>query len=150
LEIANLMSDDEKHEMVRLRFTWTDHASKNLSKRIEEFRRGSGDFEFDDVTAAIHFLRGTAARAGFALPALYQALGAGSLPDDPDRPHWQAVQAVALEQSALHTIALACRAIFDGGTRGLRGGLVAQPEEVGGGDPGPQVSQTAVCEVRSA
>jgi len=60
------------------------------------------------------------------LPALYLALGARSLPKDPGRTHWQAVQAAAQEQSALHTIALACRAIFDGDKMGLTGNCSGQ------------------------
>jgi hypothetical protein len=131
LEKADLMSDDEKQEMVTLRFTWTDHAPKKLAARIEdlkrseEYERSSG--KLDDVTAAIHSLRGTAARASFVLPALYLALGAGSLPKDPARTHWQAVQAAVLEPSALHTIALTCRGVFnDSKTDDLSGRRIAR------------------------
>ena len=59
------------------------------------------------------------------LPALYLALGARSLPQDSGRTHWQAVQAVALEQSSLQTIALACRSIFDDNRKGLTGKRIA-------------------------
>jgi hypothetical protein len=41
------------------------------------------------------------------------ALGAHSLPENPARPHWEVVQAAALEQFALHAIALTCRSVFN-------------------------------------
>jgi hypothetical protein len=107
------MSVEATKETVTFHLTWTDHAHENLSKRIEEFKRNNGDPGYDDTAAAIHSLRGIAARASHVLPQLYLALGAYSLPEDPAREHWRSVQAVALEQSALQTIAITCRAVFE-------------------------------------
>jgi hypothetical protein len=116
----------DQQPKVTLHLTWTDYAPNKLSARIEEFKQRNRRVELDDRIAAIQFLRGTASRAGFVLPALYLALGARSLPHDAGRSHWQAVQAAALEQSSLHTIALACRSIFDDSKNRLSGKRIAR------------------------
>lgn len=113
-------------QSIALNITWTDFASKKLSARIEEFKRRNGYFELDDRIAAIQFLRGTASRASFMLPALYLALGARSQPQSAGKGHWQVVQAAALEQSSLQTITLTCRAIFDDNKNRLSGKRIAR------------------------
>lgn len=122
------MSEEHKQE-ITLCLKWTDYAPKKLSARIEEFKRRNGYVALDDRVAAIQFLRGTASRASFVLPALYLALGARSMPENPDRTHWQAVQAAALEQSSLQTIALACRSIFDDSKNRLSGKRIARQSD---------------------
>jgi hypothetical protein len=117
------MSDPEK---IKFQFTWTDHARKNLDTRIKQFDRNNGYYKLDSEAAAIYTLRGIEARASHVLPALYLALGAFTLPPDPTREHWQTVQAEGLEQTSLHTIALACRAIFDEDKSRLSGKRIAR------------------------
>lgn len=120
------MSEEANQQKIALRLTWTDYAPKKLSARIEEFKQRNGRVELDDRLAAIQFLRGTASRASLVLPALYLALGARSLPDDAGTAHWRIIQATALEQSSLHTIALACRSIFDSDKNRLSGKRIAR------------------------
>lgn len=122
------MSEEEGHQKssIAFRLTWTDYAPKKLSARIEQFKQRNEHLELDDRVAAIQFLRGAASRASFVLPALYVALGARSLPEDPRRPDLKVLQAEALEQSSLHTIALACRSIFDDSRNRLSGKRVAR------------------------
>lgn len=120
------MSEEEKHRKVTLRLTWTDHAPKKLSARIDEFKRRYGYVELDDRVAAIQFLRGTVSRASFVLPALYLSLGARSSSENSERTHWQSVQVAALEESSLQTIALACRSIFDDSKNRLSGKRIAR------------------------
>jgi hypothetical protein len=120
------MSGDDERRSLTLQISWTDHAPTKLAARVQEFRRRDQQVDLDGKVASIQFLRGAAARAGFALPALYLALGARMLPDSERRPHWQVVQAAALEQSSLQTISLACRAIFDDSKSRLSGKRIAR------------------------
>jgi hypothetical protein len=96
---------------------WTDHASSNLAKRIEDFKRTDeaerkGE-KPDKVTATIQSLHTTAARASYVLPALYLAEGARSLPTNPAPPHSHAVRAALIKQTMLHNNAITCRADFN-------------------------------------
>lgn len=119
------MIGGDKQEHVTLHVKWTDCSQAKLSARVEEFKRRDRRVELDGKVAAIQFLSGAAARASYVLPALYLALGARLLPEDPARTHWQVVQTAALEESSLHTIGLACRSIFDDKTSGLSGKRIA-------------------------
>jgi hypothetical protein len=120
------MSEEDTQAKVKLRITWTDYAPKKLSARIEEFKRRNSRVELDARVEAIQFLRGTAGRASYVLPALYLAIGARSLPTDQGSSHWQVVRAASLEQSSLHTIALACRSIFDDSRSRMSGKKIAR------------------------
>ena len=124
--VSKSMSQEDTEQKVALRVTWTDYAPRKLSSRIEEFKRRTRHIELDSRVEAIQFLRGTAARASQVLPALYLALGARSIPEDPNRLHWQSVQAAVIEQSALQTIALACRSIFDDNRGEMTGKKIAR------------------------
>lgn len=120
------MEHEELPRSIALHTQWTDHASRNLASRIEQFKGRNKRIELDARVAAIQSLRGVAARASFVLPALYLALGGGSQPRTDGQPHWQTVRAAAMEQAALQTIALACRAVFDDSRKGLSGSTIAR------------------------
>lgn len=107
------MTGIDQEKKITLQLTWADYGSKNLAARVAEFKRRNTYIELDDRVAAIQFLRGASARASHLLPALYLVLGAGSRSRETEGGHWKAVQGAILEETALQSIALACRAIFD-------------------------------------
>jgi hypothetical protein len=98
---------------VAVKITWSDYSHKNLAVRVEELKARDAPLALSQDIRIIQFLRGVASRAGFVLPAFYTFAGASAIAQEPSIPYSRRVQASAAEQSALATIALACRAIFD-------------------------------------
>ena len=118
------MTDEEKSDRATLRITGATTRGRTCQPGIDHFKRRNKYVALDERTAAIQSLRGIAARASYVLPALYFAIGAGSTPRRSSWPHREAVQ-LALEQSSLQTIALACRSIFDASNTHLGGKRIA-------------------------
>ncbi|MGA7539768.1 MAG: hypothetical protein WBW93_13485 [Steroidobacteraceae bacterium] len=66
------------------------------------------------MAEGIQFLRGAGSRATFMLPAFYMLAGSSYLPTVPgEQPLWRSTQVASLHFSALQTISLVCRSIFD-------------------------------------
>lgn len=119
------MTDEDSARPKVLRFTATDYAGGNLSRRVEQLRKRDKHVKLDALVAAVRFLRGASSRATFVLPALYLGLGAGALGSAKGKAHSQIVLAAHLKESSLHSIALTCRSIFDDSRSGLSGKTVA-------------------------
>jgi hypothetical protein len=112
---------DESDDRVTLTIPWTDYASTNLNARIEELRRRDQHVAMDPVVEGVQFLRGVGSRAGFMLSAFYTLIGSTTPPKAPREPPWKPTQAAGLEFSALQTVTLICRSIFDDSRKGLTG-----------------------------
>jgi hypothetical protein len=83
--------------------------------RIERVAKPPPALDSDPSTRAILFLRAAAGRASLCLPAFYVFLGAEASTDEQKKnwSHAQFVKRYALRFSAIGTIALCARAIFD-------------------------------------
>jgi hypothetical protein len=117
------MSDEKNVEKpLTLTIRWTDFSSQNLNARIAELKRRDQPINMNGLVEGVQFLRGVGARAGLALPMFYNLIGAGTPLQEPSKyPPWKFTQAASLEFSALQTISLICRAIFDDSRKGLTG-----------------------------
>lgn len=99
---------------VALIIKWTDFASKNLNARIAELRRREHRGKSDPVTEGIQFLRGVSSRGSVALPHLYMLIGSSTRPKAGGAAlPWSGTLSASLNFSALQTLSLICRSVFD-------------------------------------
>jgi hypothetical protein len=118
-------------ELLTLKIQWTDFASKNLNARIAELKRRDQRVEMDAVIEGIQFLRGVDSRASHVLPAFYTLVGSSISPKaGSDVQTWKRTQAASLNFSALQTISLICRSIFDDSRKGMTGKRFANISDV--------------------
>jgi hypothetical protein len=124
------MSNENNRESVTLTVRWTDFASKNLDARIAELKRRDQPIKMEPVVEGIQFLRGVGSRASLVLPMFYTLAGATTKVRDPaEQPPWKPTQAASFEFSALQTISLICRAVFDDSRKGLTGKRLANASD---------------------
>jgi hypothetical protein len=123
--------EQETAKPLTLRIQWTDFASKNLNARIAELRRRDQRVEMDAIVESIQFLRGVGSRASHVLPAFYTLVDSSiSSKAGSDANAWKRTQAASLNFSALQTITLICRSIFDDSRNGLTGKRFANVSDV--------------------
>jgi hypothetical protein len=114
---------DEKPlgKQVTLTIRATDFASKNLNARIAELKRRDKPFNLDAVVEGVQFLRGVGSRASEVLPTFYILVGSSTAKAGSEVARWKPTQSATLNRSALRSISLICRSIFDDSRKGMTG-----------------------------
>ena len=115
--------------MAKLTINLTNPLNDGLRERAQRMVRKAPPLQLDRVTASIHFLRGALSRVGMCLPAYYLLAGANAAAREAevtdDYPFKVAQRHV--EFTALSTLTMACRKIFDhAGSSKLIGGEFAK------------------------
>lgn len=107
---------------------------QSLDARAERLRRKEEPFRLHGKLRSIHFLRGVMSRASLSLPAFYYFLGTAQATSDANAPgdFTSRVARSYLEFSALNSLSLSCRKVFDHARKpDLTGGNFARlPDEV--------------------
>lgn len=100
-------------------FTFKDDAKDELFVRSERMVRTGSPFKLAGTSRSVQFLRGVFSRASLCIPAFYYFLGSASAHDaekESDDYPFKVAQ-IYSEFSALNTLTLSCRQLFDNASK---------------------------------
>lgn len=107
--------------MKKFAFSLDDSARDNLSNRAARMTTTGPPAEISPLGRSIQFLRGVHSRASMTLPAFYLFVGATSREDEASDEQKTLVIKHYTEFSALNTITMSCRKVFDNSNTALTG-----------------------------